>query len=118
MTIRTPVRFALFVLYTAAVLGGAFGISYIVFEWRDDAESDSTITESLNNRIDRLDDQFSSLSSRFGSLSSASSADSAQCHLVLWELTIFEGQIRAGEISGTAFDQKAEELSDRFDASC
>lgn len=26
----------MFVLYTVVVLGGAFGISYAVFEWRDD----------------------------------------------------------------------------------
>jgi len=35
MTIRIPPKFLLFVLYTAALLGGAFGISYAVFEWRD-----------------------------------------------------------------------------------
>ncbi len=35
MAIRIPLRFLLFILYTAALLGGAFGISYAVFEWRD-----------------------------------------------------------------------------------
>jgi len=36
MIARIPVRALLFVLYTVALLGGAFGISYAVFEWRDD----------------------------------------------------------------------------------
>ena len=34
MTIHISLRFLLFVLYTTALLGGAFGISYAVFEWR------------------------------------------------------------------------------------
>ena len=36
MTINIPLKAVAFVLYTMALLGGAFGISYAVFEWRDD----------------------------------------------------------------------------------
>ncbi len=56
MTIQIPVKFLLFVLYTAAILGGAFGISYAVFEWRDEGERpDGGITlQSLDSRIDSL----------------------------------------------------------------
>ena len=41
MTNRIPVKFLLFVLYTVALLGGAFGISYAVFEWRDGDTADT-----------------------------------------------------------------------------
>ena len=46
MTIRIPPRFLLFVLYTAALLGGAFGISYAVFEWRDGETADTIQLQS------------------------------------------------------------------------
>ena len=36
MTINIPLKAVAFVLYTLALLGGAFGISYAVFEWRHD----------------------------------------------------------------------------------
>jgi len=36
VTIRISLRVVAFVVYTLALLGGAFGISYAVFEWRDD----------------------------------------------------------------------------------
>ena len=36
MTVRISVRVVAFVIYTVALLAGAFGISYGVFEWRDD----------------------------------------------------------------------------------
>ena len=36
MTINIPLKAVAFVVYTLALLGGAFGISYAVFEWRDD----------------------------------------------------------------------------------
>ena len=63
MTIRIPIRFLLVVLYTGAILGGAFGISYAVFEWRDEGgESDGRVTlESLENRIDSLNTRVNSL---------------------------------------------------------
>ena len=40
MTIRVSLRAVAFVVYTLALLGGAFGISYAVFEWRDDGASE------------------------------------------------------------------------------
>ncbi len=43
MTIRISLRVVAFVVYTLALLGGAFGISYGVFEWRHDEEAAATI---------------------------------------------------------------------------
>ncbi len=53
MTVNISLRFVLFVLYTAALLGGAFGISYAVFEWRDDDEGLNA--SALEERIDELE---------------------------------------------------------------
>ena len=36
MTVRIPLRLIALVLYTSALLGGAFGISVAVSDWRDD----------------------------------------------------------------------------------
>lgn len=47
MTARIVRRSLLFVLYTAAVLGGAFGISYAVFEWRHDDVNSAAVFECL-----------------------------------------------------------------------
>lgn len=52
MNIRIPLRAVAFIIYTLAILGGAFGISYGVFEWRDDEGSD---TSSIERRIDELE---------------------------------------------------------------
>lgn len=38
MAIRVPLRVVAFALYTLVLLGAAFGISYAVFEWRDEDE--------------------------------------------------------------------------------
>lgn len=83
MTLHIPVKFMLFVLYTCALLGGAFGISYAVFEWRDDGGgSDSGLTlESLEARIDKVDGRVDSVTNRVSGLSTASgSNDSTACH--------------------------------------
>lgn len=48
MTIHIPLRAVAFIVYTLALLGGAFGLSYAVFEWRDD---DSVI----EGRLDALE---------------------------------------------------------------
>ena len=50
MTFHISLRFVLFVVYTLALLVGAFGISYAVFEWRDD-------DEAIERRIDDLERQ-------------------------------------------------------------
>ena len=42
MTINIPLKAVAFVLYTLALLGGAFGISYAVFDWRHDDEASVT----------------------------------------------------------------------------
>ena len=38
MTVHISLQAVAFVVYTLAILGGAFGISYGVFEWRDNDE--------------------------------------------------------------------------------
>ncbi len=57
MTIRIPFKAVVFVVYTRALLGGAFGISYAVFEWRDDDETFDT--SSIERRIDELEREIS-----------------------------------------------------------
>ena len=46
MTINIPLKAVAFVVYTLALLGGAFGISYAVFEWRH--EDASVIEERID----------------------------------------------------------------------
>ena len=53
MTINISLRFVLFVVYTLALVGGAFGISYAVFEWRDDDEGFDA--SAIEERIDELE---------------------------------------------------------------
>ena len=55
MTIHISLRVAAFGIYTLALLGGAFGISYAVFEWRDSDGSDNT--SAIEQRIDELEQQ-------------------------------------------------------------
>ena len=43
MAIRIPLKAVAFVVYTLALFGGAFGISYAVFEWRDGGSSECNI---------------------------------------------------------------------------
>lgn len=56
MTIRISLRVAAFVVYTLALLGGAFGISYAVFEWRDDEPTGVDLT-AIEQKIDALEQQ-------------------------------------------------------------
>jgi len=57
MTINIPLKAVAFVLYTLALLGGAFGISYVVFEWRDSDGSGNT--SAIEQRIDELEGKVS-----------------------------------------------------------
>lgn len=54
MTIHIPVKLLLFVLYTVAILGGAFGISYAVFQWREDDGGLAADVERMSNDMDLL----------------------------------------------------------------
>ena len=80
MTIQILVRFVLAILYTAAVLGGAFGISYAVLEWRDagGGSSDSTTLESLDSRIDSLSNEMNGLGGSSGGVSASEARRIAQ----------------------------------------
>ena len=71
MTINISLRFVLFVLYTAALLVGAFGISYAVFEWRDDSPD----KVAVNERLDGLDDRIGKLTTKVGAVSGHSHDD-------------------------------------------
>ena len=79
MTIHIPCMFLLFVLYTCAVLGGAFGISYAVFEWRDDSP-DKTEVGEIEAIIEQLDDDMGKLESRISTLSSDINNASGHSH--------------------------------------
>ena len=79
MTIHIPVRFLLFVLYTAAVLGGAFGISYAVFEWKDDSPDKTEVSE-IEASLEQLDDDVGTLGSRISTLSSDINKASGHSH--------------------------------------
>ena len=56
MTIRISLRFVAFVVYTLALLGGAFGISYAVFEWREDEPAGADLS-AIEERINALERQ-------------------------------------------------------------
>ena len=56
MTVRIPLRALLLILYSAAMLGGAFGISYAVFEWRDDKPTGVDLS-AIEQKIDALEQQ-------------------------------------------------------------
>ena len=53
MTFNISLRFILFVAYTLALMGGAFGISYAVFEWRDD--DGAFDASAIEERFDALE---------------------------------------------------------------
>ncbi len=69
MTTRIPVRVVLFVFYTLALLGGAFGVSVAVFEWRD-ASPDAAKVSELEGRLDSVDTKLGGLNDQISSLSS------------------------------------------------
>ena len=58
MTVRIPLRALLLILYSAAMLGGAFGISYAVFEWRDDVPTGIDLS-AIEQKIDELEGKVS-----------------------------------------------------------
>ena len=85
MTIRISLKVAAFVAYTVALLGGAFGISYAVFEWRDSDGSDNT--SAIEQRIDELE----------GKVSAESDAQKCAAALAVVNDTpsvIYEGPLR------------------------
>jgi len=121
MTILIPLRALLFILYTAAILGGAFGISYAVFEWREDdggSASDTTL-ESLDERIVKLDGRIDTVSSRVSGLGQfGGSTDSTACHNAIIELIMVGLQAQAGEISGGAYEQRWDEVMADIQVHC
>ena len=60
MTTRIPVRVVLLVFYTLTLLGGAFGVSVAVFDWRD-------ASRELEGRVDGVDTKLSGLSDQISS---------------------------------------------------
>ena len=51
MTINIPLKAVAFVVYTLALLGGAFGVSYAVFEWRGNGEEVSEYVNCSNDAL-------------------------------------------------------------------
>lgn len=117
MTIRIPLRVLLFVLYTGAILGGAFGISYAVFEWRDDdADSDGALTlESLDKRIDALGDRIDSVRTAAGA---ATSVDSSSCHNALKSMIFAVTEALATQSLGPALEKDIREADTAFNQHC
>lgn len=79
MTIHIPVKLLLFVLYTCAVLGGAFAISYAVFEWKADSPDKTEVSE-VEASLEQLDDDVETLRSRISTLSSDINKGSGHSH--------------------------------------
>lgn len=119
MTIHIPVKFLLFVLYTAAVLGGAFGISYAVFEWRHDDEaaaSDSGLTfESLDGRIDTLDSRVDGVKR---AVDATSSIENSQCHDALKSMLFAGLEALITENYGPALQQDVKEADTAYNLHC
>jgi hypothetical protein len=120
MTVHVPVRLVFFVLYSAAILVGAFGISYGVFEWRDDGEGSATELAALDYRISFVRDNFNSrvdaLRTDLGALSP--SGDSTACHLALRDLTVNNANSILGDITPSEAQAKAIELAGTIAAEC
>lgn len=116
MTVRIPLRALLSILYTAAVLGGAFGISYAVFEWRDEDAG----SESIDRQIERLDLRIDSLSSQVSGVSASIGlySDSGACHRSIIELMTVTIQAQSGQISGGALESRVSEVFDVLDSQC
>ncbi len=106
MTIRISLRVAAFVVYTLALLGGAFGISYAVFEWRDSDGSDNT--SAIEQRIDVLE----------GNVSAESNAQKCAAALAIVNDTpsvIYAGPIRVlGEGTPNPVYETIIDLIDRY----
>ena len=75
MTINIPLKAVAFVVYTLALLGGAFGISYAVFEWRHDADEKDVSTEVAADEAEKsfsmtleTDEDFKEAARRIGAL--------------------------------------------------
>ncbi len=79
MTIRISLRAVAFIVYTLALLGGAFGISYAVFEWRDDSPDKTEVSE-IEASLEQLDDDVGTLGSRISTLSSDINNASGHSH--------------------------------------
>src|SRR4030042_506588 len=94
MTAHVPVRFLLLALYAAAVLAGAFGTSYAIFEWRDDDGGPQTEV-TANTIEERLNSVASDLQERLG-----------RCHAEASRLMRLATQVLTGRISSSAFERE------------
>jgi hypothetical protein len=129
MTIRIPFRALLVVLYTAAILAGAFGISYAVFEWRDDDDgpdsgpilqaTDSPTLETINERLDGLDGSVKNLQGRVDVLSDWRTAwiNLGKCHNAIEDLILVLGE-RVASGGSPALARDAEEALMDFNRYC
>ena len=100
MTIRIPLRAVLFILYTAALLGGAAGVAFAVTQ----------TTEGPRGEQGRQGPQ--GLQGPQGI-----TQDDRECHLALAELSAVE-LLAASEGGSTALAVQGKEALDRIDRSC
>ena len=100
MTIHIPVKLLLFVLYTCAVLGGAFGISYAVFEWRHD-DPLAVIVQPVATTT-----------------SGVSSIDASLCHDALADLTLALGELLSSNALGPALKASVSDIELAIDQHC
>ena len=113
MTINIPLKAVAFVLYTLALLGGAFGISYAVFEWRD---TGSTAVE-LDERLDDLRGRVGSLEVRRGG-DTYVGARARACHDALAELTFALGELLASNTLGPSLAANVNEIEVALNRNC
>ncbi len=121
MTIRIPIRLVLFILYTAAVLGGAFGISYVVFQWRDDNGRSETTVESLDKRMQNLVTRLDTLNGDISNLRTefrlSSPPSDSQCHNALLDLILVVAE-RASSGGSPALVRDGEEAVEDINRHC
>ena len=126
MTIHLPTRLLLLVAYTTLIAAMSFGISYAVFEWRndDDASASADREAELSNasdRIGQLDSELKTLRARLTQVEARTDTgdpDHDECHRAILDYVVLGFQVQAGEISGSALETKVNEVSSRYDASC
>ena len=128
MTIRIPIQFLAFMVYTVGVLVLAGVISYFVFEWRDDDGASVSVNgitlESLDERIDKLDGRISGVSSRVSSLDSKvgtvsfGSSDSRQCHQALSDLILAVAEALATQNIGPSLERNISQIETDFNLYC
>ena len=102
MTIRVPLRVVLFILYTAALLGGAAGVAFAVTQTAEGPRGEQGEPGPRGP------------SGPVGS----SGADSTQCHGALTGFIMFVNDKFAGNIAGAVLEREAKDVLTRISTDC